>query len=279
MEYINELKDVFDNQNTVFSVIFGSARNKTLENVNDIDVLTIVKNKEIPYNRKELQILSNETKKEIDLTYMEESVLDFRLENLDYLYDTILTESKFLTGDPDIYHQKQENIKKAKVTDNSVLFHRLEALKALDSALLSWDNFNFYERHEAISQLPENHNDKTLFQQICDDIINRRHTTTHHEPYTSSSVKELHSAISSCEYVFSYLSAADWLKKYQRPVFLADILSSNGKRENTFKKCHEYKKSCERQKDKIETQKVKAFIEDASIECRKEFCPSELYMV
>ncbi len=242
-----------------------------IKNINDIDVLTIVKNKEIPYDRKKLQILSNETKKEIDLTYMEESELKFRLENLDYLYGTILTESRFLTGDVNLYNQKREDIKKAKVTGNSVLFHRLEALKALDSALLSWDNFNFYERHEAISQLLGKRNDNILFGQICDDIISRRCTTTYHEPYTSASVKELYSALSSCEYVFSYLSAADGLKKYQRPVFLSDILNSNRKRENTFKKCHEYNKSCERQKDKIKAQYVKTFIDDASMECRNEF--------
>ncbi len=33
MKWINELKDVFDNQNTIFSVIFGSAKNSSLKNM------------------------------------------------------------------------------------------------------------------------------------------------------------------------------------------------------------------------------------------------------
>lgn len=275
---MDELKDVFDNQNTVFSVIFGSAKNNSLENANDIDVLTVVKDKKVPYDKKKLQFLSTDVEKEIELAYMEECELDFRLKNLDCLYGTILIESKFLIGDIDLYHKKQEGIRKSKVTDKSILFHRLEALKALDSSLFSWDNFTFFERHETILHLLVKCNDKTSFGQICDDVISRKYPTNCHKTYTQASTKELYSAISSCRHVFGYLSAADELRKYQHPVFLRDILNSDGRREQTFKNCHEYMKLCERQKDKLDAEKVKSFIEIGCIECRKEFYPSEISM-
>lgn len=239
----NELKPL-----TKVAWLLGSYSRDDFDKKSDVDLVVVTNDEsEIPKLNTKILTLSQNLKREVDVTSFSTEDVKKRVNLNDYLLASLLEEEKYLFGDEKFLRETKENIFSKEPTEESIKYNLLEGIQILDMGIITFDNFRYYLRKVFRKIPPE---PREFVEKVINDKFDVKFTLGEEDSDLNTAKLYLLQTVRNCVFAVSYLLAADKIKTLKRTVSLKDIKGqTNTVEEKLFNELFSYEKYCKKTMD------------------------------